>query len=109
MKTQNTLSLSTREHVGEVLRQIRRNQGSTLREVSAKAQVSLGYLSEIERGQKEASSEMLLAICNALEVPQSFIFREVSERLAKIEHVIVAGKHPQYAKALRKDDIMLRS
>jgi len=56
-----------REEIGQVLRMVRRSQGRTLREVSTSAQVSLGYLSEVERGQKEASSELLAAICKALE------------------------------------------
>ena len=58
-----------RRLLGDVLRQERLRQGRTLRDVSASAQVSLGYISEIERGQKEASSECLAAICGALEVP----------------------------------------
>lgn len=98
-----------RDHIGEVLRRIRRTQGSTLREVSAKAQVSLGYLSEIERGQKEASSEMLHAICKALGVPQSFVLREVAERLAKVEYVMAVGNRSQYVKTLDREDVTLLS
>ncbi len=52
-----------REVIGDVLRQVRLSQGRTLREVSDDARVSLGYLSEVERGRKEASSELLSAIC----------------------------------------------
>ncbi len=48
-----------RREIGEVLRGVRQHQGRTLREVSSQARVSLGYLSEVERGQKEASSELL--------------------------------------------------
>src|SRR5690242_4410165 len=55
-----------RQLLGDVLRRLRLRQGRTLREVSASARVSLGYLSEVERGQKEASSELLAAICGAL-------------------------------------------
>jgi len=55
-----------RQEIGDVLRDARREQGRTLREVSSIARVSLGYLSEVERGQKEASSELLAAICGAL-------------------------------------------
>ena len=51
-----------RREIGEVLRAVRQHQGRTLREVSAEARVSLGYLSEVERGQKEASSELLGSI-----------------------------------------------
>lgn len=70
-----------RERIGEVLRSRRIQQGRTLREVSADAQVSLGYISEVERGQKEASSELLAALCDALAVPLSSVLREVSDRL----------------------------
>ena len=51
-----------RREIGEVLRGVRQHQGRTLREVSSQARVSLGYLSEVERGQKEASSELLASI-----------------------------------------------
>ncbi len=70
---------SLRTLIGDVLRQRRIRQGRTLRQVSAAARVSLGYISEIERGQKEASSEMLAALCTALEVPMSSVLREVSD------------------------------
>ena len=60
-----------RRELGDVLRERRRAQGRTLREVSATASVSLGYLSEVERGEKEASSELLASICGALELPLS--------------------------------------
>ena len=71
-----------RRLLGEVLRSQRMRQGRTLREVSAEARVSLGYISEIERGQKEASSELLASLCSALEVPLSDVLREVSSAVA---------------------------
>ena len=74
-----------RERIGEVLREVRMRQGRTLRQVSQQAQVSLGYISEIERGQKEPSSELLAAICSALDVPLSVLLLEVSSRLAAEE------------------------
>jgi transcriptional regulator with XRE-family HTH domain len=74
-----------RRLLGDVLRRQRQRQGRTLREVSAAAQLSLGYLSEVERGQKEASSELLASICAALDVPLSEILREVSDELALAE------------------------
>ena len=67
--------------IGAVLRQRRMRQRRTLRQVSADARVSLGYISEIERGHKEASSEMLSALCGALGTPLSSVLREVSDRL----------------------------
>jgi len=74
-----------RRVVGEQLRRLRQDQGRTLRDVSSAARVSLGYLSEIERGQKEPSSELLAAICSALEVPLSSLLRSVSDEVAAAE------------------------
>src|ERR687885_2652681 len=70
-----------RRLLGDVLRRQRQRQGRTLREVSSAARVSLGYLSEVERGQKEASSELIASICAALDVPMSEVLREVSDGL----------------------------
>lgn len=74
-----------RKVLGEQLRQRRQDQGRTLRDVSTTARVSLGYLSEVERGQKEASSELLAAICNALDVPLSTVLRAVSDEVELME------------------------
>jgi transcriptional regulator with XRE-family HTH domain len=71
-----------RRLLGDVLRERRRAQERTLREVSAAARVSLGYLSEVERGQKEASSELLSSLCSALDAPLSQVLRDVSEAVA---------------------------
>jgi transcriptional regulator with XRE-family HTH domain len=71
-----------RRLLGEVLRSQRMRQGRTLRQVSADARVSLGYISEIERGQKEASSELLASLCSALDVPLSEVLSEVSDAVA---------------------------
>ncbi|HET9901171.1 MAG TPA: helix-turn-helix transcriptional regulator [Actinomycetes bacterium] len=80
--------------LGAVLRRRRQWQGRTLREVSAAARVSLGYLSEVERGQKEASSELLASICDALDVPMSQVLREVSDELARVELARADGSRP---------------
>ncbi len=74
-----------RHLLGDALRRLRLRQGRTLREVSGSARVSLGYLSEVERGQKEASSELLAAICSALKTPLSQVLREVSDNFALAE------------------------
>ena len=79
-----------RRLLGDVLRQQRQLQGRTLRNVSAQARVSLGYISEIERGQKEASSECLAAICAALGVPLSVVMAEVSGELALEEAAMIS-------------------
>ena len=67
-----------RDHMGAALRRRRVAQSQTLRQVSAKARVSLGYLSEVERGQKEASSELLSSICQALEIELAELLSEVA-------------------------------
>lgn len=74
-----------RQEVGDVLRDLRLQKGRTLRQVAGRASVALGYLSEVERGQKEASSEILAAVAEALDVPISTIMREVSDRLSVLE------------------------
>jgi transcriptional regulator with XRE-family HTH domain len=76
-----------RQVIGDELRRRRQDQGRTLRDVSGAASVSLGYLSEVERGQKEASSELLAAICDALEVPLSDVLASVSNQVARAEYV----------------------
>ena len=74
-----------RRLLGDVLRRHRQRQGRTLREVATEARVSLGYLSEVERGRKEASSELLASISTALGLPLSEVLREVSEEMARTE------------------------
>jgi transcriptional regulator with XRE-family HTH domain len=74
-----------RRVIGDALRARRQGQHRTLREVSTAANVSLGYLSEIERGQKEASSELLASICDALGARLSEVLGEVSSTLALAE------------------------
>ena len=86
-----------REVIGEELRRRRQDQGRTLREVSGAAAVSLGYLSEVERGHKEASSELLAAICDALEVSLSDLLASVSTHVAQAElqHTAPTTRLPQ--------------
>ena len=81
-----------RQVVGETLRGLRLRQRRTLREVSAAARVSLGYLSEVERGQKEPSSELLAAICRALDVELSDLFAEVSQTLRREEKLALTNR-----------------
>src|SRR3954452_23906143 len=78
-----------RQELGDVLRDFRLQKGRTLRQVASKASVALGYLSEVERGQKEASSEILASVADALDTPISVIMREVGDRLAVIEGIDV--------------------
>ena len=81
------MAVLLREVIGEVLRRARIVQGRTLREVSDSARVSLGYLSEVERGRKEASSELLASICGALDIPLSRIMLDAGTALARRERV----------------------
>ena len=75
--------------IGDALRDERVRQRMTLRELSAAARVSLGYISEIERGRKEASSELLAALCDALGLPLSSLLRSVTTAAADQETTMV--------------------
>lgn len=74
-----------RTHLGSALRVARVSQGRTLRDVAKSARVSLGYLSEVERGQKEASSELLNSICAALDLQLSRVLTDVATKVATTE------------------------
>lgn len=74
-----------RHEVGDVLRDFRLHRGMTLRQVAKQGNLALGYLSEVERGQKEISSELLQSVANALDVPLSAVLIEVGQRLALFE------------------------
>ena len=87
-------TLLFRASLGDVLRAERMRQGMTLRELSSSARVSLGYISEIERGQKEASSELLAALCEALDVPLSGVLRQVSDHVATEELALEVVEGP---------------
>jgi len=80
-----------RKVIGDALRARRLAQHRTLREVSTAANVSLGYLSEIERGHKEASSELLASICDALGARLSEMLGDVSATFALAEQMEFAA------------------
>ncbi len=86
--------------LGDALRETRLRQQRTLREVSSAARVSLGYLSEVERGQKEASSELLASICRALGVRLADVLRDVSEELGTFEPFPLPALVPEPVLAL---------
>ncbi|MFV0451098.1 MAG: helix-turn-helix domain-containing protein [Propioniciclava sp.] len=75
------MTMLMREALGDSLREVRTSSGMTLRDVSSQARVSLGYLSEVERGRKEASSELLQAICGALAIEIPDLLRRVSDHM----------------------------
>jgi transcriptional regulator with XRE-family HTH domain len=78
-----------RSHIGSALRASRVSQGRTLRDVAKSARVSLGYLSEVERGQKEASSELLNSICSALDISIGEVLVQVSTQIRSQEAPIL--------------------
>ena len=100
-----------RRVIGDALRARRQGQHRTLREVSTAANVSLGYLSEIERGQKEASSELLAAICDALGARLSELLGEVSDTLLLAEEMegvltpVKPADEPAVRKVAREGDV----
>jgi transcriptional regulator with XRE-family HTH domain len=76
------MALLMREAIGGTLRRARTERRRTLRDVSRRARVSLGYLSEVERGRKEASSELLAAICEALDISLPDLLTEAADAIA---------------------------
>ena len=95
-----------RRLLGDVLRGARMQRGMTLREVSAEARVSLGYISEIERGQKEASSELLASLCEALDLPLSDVLRDVADAVAVEEAALAIVTTPDHGRTRRSGDVV---
>ncbi|WP_199191047.1 helix-turn-helix domain-containing protein [Amycolatopsis sp. CA-126428] len=83
------MTVLLREAIGDRLRHARTNQRRTLRDISRAARVSLGYLSEVERGQKEASSELLASICQALDLPLGELLHHVAADVSALDNVEV--------------------
>ena len=81
-QTEEDPDVLLRQVIGNVFRRLRRERGITLRELAEQAQVSVPYLSEIERGRKEPSSEILAAICRALDLELADLLAEVQFDLA---------------------------
>jgi XRE family transcriptional regulator, stress-response regulator len=95
------MTVLLREAIGDRLRHTRTTQHRTLREVSRSARVSLGYLSEVERGRKEASSELLAAICEALDLPMADLLHTVASDMSAL--AAVAGT-PTVEHAAKRPD-----
>lgn len=81
------MTVLLREAIGDRLRYARTNQSRTLRDISRSARVSLGYLSEVERGQKEASSELLASICEALDISVGEFLSDVAVDISALNNV----------------------
>jgi transcriptional regulator with XRE-family HTH domain len=76
-----------RHAIGAVLRRLRLDRGKTLRELAEQSRISLPYLSEVERGRKEASSEILASLCRVLDISERRLLDEVSEEYGRLELV----------------------
>ncbi|WP_007025553.1 helix-turn-helix domain-containing protein [Saccharomonospora iraqiensis] len=85
------MTVLLREAIGDRLRHARTTKRRTLRDISRAARVSLGYLSEVERGQKEASSELLASICEALDLPLPELLHNVASDVSALGTVDAAG------------------
>lgn len=103
-----------RTRLGEVLRRTRLEQSRTLADVARAAKVSMPYLSEVERGRKEASSEVLAALCDALKVELSDVLFEVGQIMAKdgasrssVVQLAAARHHRSSPQAYRAGDVLL--
>ncbi|MBA3905863.1 MAG: helix-turn-helix transcriptional regulator [Pseudonocardiales bacterium] len=104
------MAVLMREAIGGSLRRARTEGRRTLRDVSRRARVSLGYLSEVERGRKEASSELLAAICDALDVTLSDVLSEAAEAIARslaADGAEVLSSHVRRPIGLRHMDLRL--
>ncbi len=91
------MTVLLREAIGDRLRHARTTKRRTLRDISRAARVSLGYLSEVERGQKEASSELLASICEALDLPLPELLHNVASDVSALGTVEAAGAEPGVA------------
>ena len=101
------MAVLMREAIGASLRRIRTTRRRTLREVSRRARVSLGYLSEVERGRKEPSSELLAAICDALDLALSELLSDAAQTLDAAVAADAAAARPQRLVGLRHMDLRL--
>jgi transcriptional regulator with XRE-family HTH domain len=106
MTEEGRMAVLMREAIGGSLRRVRTARRRTLREVSRRARVSLGYLSEVERGRKEPSSELLAAICDALEIALSDLLAQAAEDIAA-EAVRVEATRLRRPVGLRHMDLRL--
>ena len=97
------MAVLMREAIGGTLRRARTARKRTLRDVSRRARVSLGYLSEVERGRKEPSSELLAAICEALDISLPDLLTEAADTIA----AAMAAARPHRPVGLRHMDLRL--
>jgi transcriptional regulator with XRE-family HTH domain len=85
-----------REVLGQRLRALRQDHAETLSETAARAGVSPQYLSEIERGRKEPSSEMIAALAGALGTTLIGLTEQVADDLRRQQHAAPAPASQQH-------------
>src|SRR5580700_7067196 len=81
-----------REVLGSRLRAMRADRDETLAETAERAGISPQYLSEIERGRKEPSSEMIAALAGALDTTLADLTLAVTEDLRRLSRVRVGAR-----------------
>jgi transcriptional regulator with XRE-family HTH domain len=101
------MAVLMREAIGGSLRRARTERRRTLRDVSRRAKVSLGYLSEVERGRKEPSSELLASICEALDLALHDLLAEAAEMMALEALAAAEAVRPRRPVGLRHMDLRL--
>jgi transcriptional regulator with XRE-family HTH domain len=76
--------VNLRQAIGDTVRTLRHEQGMTLRDIASKQHIALGFLSEIETGKKEASSQVLEAIAQGLSLTTAQLLKEIYEYLEEV-------------------------
>lgn len=99
------MTILLREAIGDRLRHARTSRSRTLRDVSHEARVSLGYLSEVERGRKEASSELLASICEALDLQLSELLHTVAGDVGAFAGVDSVGERAAEVSAISESEV----
>ena len=86
---------SVRQAIGNAMRHRREGLGQTLTEVAEAAAMSPAYVSEIERGLKDVSTEKLVAITGALELSVADLYLDLARRLGSQEALRQRGSWPE--------------
>ena len=91
-----------REVLGQRLRAAREEQGGRLVDIAVRAGISVQYLSEIERGRKEPSSEMIAAVTGALGIDLADLLIGIAGavRRARALDVVGTGRHGRADRAV---------
>ncbi|POX45011.1 transcriptional regulator [Streptomyces sp. Ru71] len=96
-----------RDLVGDVLRRERQAQERTLKDVAETARISMPYLSEVERGRKEASSEVLAAAAQALGLSLGDLLARAQSELVRLTARTAHSGRATSAGAARRNGLCL--